>query len=280
MAEQVVQVAGEAQAFLLHGAAGQFLAGGSQFPYRLGEGEDRRRHHGGQEGAVRDVDRVPARPEEGDQRRERGQAEAELTEPRAPQNGSGGQAQQRKEVQPVAAVREGQPAGDQAHQNERHLRGAGLALLLHEGAERHVDVEGVEGEQAQGADPGLRRLALEEVGEGAHAHQQPRQQCEAGGRRARILRHLPAVLAGGPLLGLEPFHVGLPARPRRPPPLHLAGDFSYPGHVPPVQTVRADRRYETTAYEPNASSQAVSTTTAPSAGALPSATDVPSWAKR
>ncbi len=106
VAEEVVQVAGEAQAFLLDRAPGEFLAGGAQVAYRVGEGEDRRRDHRGDRRGVRRVQAAPAVLDDTDHPGER-----------HPYRRARGQSEQREEQQPGAAVAEAQGAGHRGQQD-------------------------------------------------------------------------------------------------------------------------------------------------------------------
>ncbi|GAV40309.1 hypothetical protein Saa2_03198 [Streptomyces acidiscabies] len=182
VAQQVVQVTGEAEPLLLHRAPGEFLAGGAQFPDRVREGEDSRRHQRRDPGRVRRVEAVPALVHHPDRAGEGRQGEAHPAQVRHPDHRARREAEQREEQQPGAAVPQGQRAGDQGQCRERRPCRRRLPGLPEEGVEDDVDIERVEGEQPQTADHRVRGLGLEEVGEGAESDQQPGQHAEAAER--------------------------------------------------------------------------------------------------
>lgn len=202
-----MQIAGEPHPLLLDRTPGQFLAGLPQLPYRLGEGHDRGRHHRGDPRGVRGVESAPAVAVDGDRAGDHGHHRPDPPQVRQPHDRARREAEQGEEQQPVAAVRQCQTAGDQAQQHQGHPSGDRVPGLLVEGAEGDVDVERVEREQPQAADPWVGGLALEEVGEGAHPQQQPRQQTEAAAQ-ARVRGDL-ARLLRGLVLGVEALLVRL-----------------------------------------------------------------------
>lgn len=195
VAEQVVQVAGEAQPLLVHGGPGQFLPGVAELLDRLRQGQDGGGDHARQQGSVGDAQGVHAARPSRDHCRHGGHGEHHRTEPAAPDDRAGGEAQQREEQQPVAAVGQREGAGDRPQRDQGPAGGGRLAGLLVEGPEHQGDVEGVEDQQAHDADPGVGGLALDDVGDRPHAEQQPGQQGEGVGRARRTRRVVPA--AGG-----------------------------------------------------------------------------------
>ncbi|GAA3071099.1 hypothetical protein GCM10020254_13610 [Streptomyces goshikiensis] len=153
VAQQVVQVAREAQPLLVDRRPGQLLPGVPQFTHGLGQGEDGRGDGARHQGPVHHPDRVPALVVPGHRRRRGGDREQHPPEGAAAEHGAGGESQQREEEQPVAPVGGGEGEGDEAERGQAPAGGDGFPGPAVEGPEHQADVEGVEGEQADDADP-------------------------------------------------------------------------------------------------------------------------------
>ncbi len=178
VAEQVVQVAGEAEPFPFDGAARQFLAGVAELAHGLEEGDDHGDDHAGEQGAVPHERRVapvaeysgdgPGRAGEDDHREAQGALRAAQRDARADR-------QQEETVGPLGSVADGEGVDGRGLDDEEGSGQAGVAALV----EAHGDGAGVadrEDEEPCAGEPGQRRLALGDIDGVPADDEEPRQE--------------------------------------------------------------------------------------------------------